>query len=70
LDLLYYKDSVITIINCIILKFRLQYLINLVCIVKLTLNWNNCKIETYNNIYKKISDIKQRNAVAKYINIR
>ncbi|CAG8855174.1 22756_t:CDS:2, partial [Gigaspora margarita] len=37
------------------------------CIVGSTLNCNHCKIETYDNIYNKISDIKQKNAVAKYV---
>ncbi|RGB23054.1 hypothetical protein C1646_822277 [Rhizophagus diaphanus] len=30
---------------------------------------NDCKIKTYDDIYKKISDIKQRNAIAKYIRV-
>ncbi|PKK57740.1 hypothetical protein RhiirC2_797512 [Rhizophagus irregularis] len=55
--------------DCTILKFGLQYLTNLGCIVGSTLDRNDCKIETYNNIYKKISDIKQRNVIAKYVRI-
>ncbi|CAG8769222.1 43349_t:CDS:2 [Gigaspora margarita] len=37
------------------------------CIVGSTLNRNHCKIETYDDIYNKISNIKQKNAVAKYV---
>ncbi|UZO23436.1 uncharacterized protein OCT59_015776 [Rhizophagus irregularis] len=33
------------------------------------LDRNDCKIETYDDIYKKISDIKQRNAIAKYVRV-
>ncbi|CAG8501805.1 20379_t:CDS:2 [Gigaspora margarita] len=31
------------------------------------LDHNYCKIETYDDIYNKVSDIKQKNAVAKYV---
>ncbi|CAG8472112.1 6521_t:CDS:2, partial [Scutellospora calospora] len=37
------------------------------CIVGSTLNQKDCKIETYDDIYNKVSDIKQENAVAKYV---
>jgi len=39
------------------------------CIIKSTLNSNDCKIETYNDIYDKVSNIKQRNAIAKDVRI-
>ncbi|CAG8701572.1 27948_t:CDS:2, partial [Dentiscutata erythropus] len=49
------------------IKARLQYSSSLGCIVRSTLNQNYCKVETYDDIYNKVSDIKQENAVAKYI---
>ncbi|RGB26099.1 hypothetical protein C1646_770898 [Rhizophagus diaphanus] len=69
LDSLHYKNNVVVMTDCTILKSRLQYSTNLGCIVRSTLDQNNCKIETYDNIYKKISDIKQRNVIAKYVKI-
>ncbi|PKK57592.1 hypothetical protein RhiirC2_797755 [Rhizophagus irregularis] len=48
LDSLHYKGSVIDMMDCTILKSKLQYSTNLGCI---------------------ISDIKQRNAIAKYVRI-
>ncbi|EXX63831.1 hypothetical protein RirG_148620 [Rhizophagus irregularis DAOM 197198w] len=69
LDSLHYKGPVVVMTDCTILKSRLQYSTNLGYIVESTLDQNDCKIETYNDIYKKISDIKQRNAIAKYVRI-
>jgi hypothetical protein len=69
LDSLHYKGPVVVMMDCTILKFRLQYSTNLGCIVRSTLDRNDCKIETYDDIYKKISDIKQRNVIAKYVRV-
>ena len=69
LDSLHYKGPVVAMTDCTILKSGLQYSTNLGCIVGSTLDRNDCKIETYDDIYKKISDIKQRNAIAKYIRV-
>ncbi|CAG8854125.1 3772_t:CDS:1, partial [Gigaspora margarita] len=67
LDTLHYNGPVLAMTNCTKLKARLQYSSSLGCIVGSTLNRNHCKIETYNDIYNKISDIKQKNAVTKYV---
>ncbi|PKB97069.1 hypothetical protein RhiirA5_279367 [Rhizophagus irregularis] len=69
LDSLHYKGPVVAMTDCTILKSGLQYSTNLGCIVGSTLDRNDCKIETYDDIYKKISDIKQRNAIAKYVRV-
>lgn len=55
--------------DCTILKTGLQYSANLGCIVGSTLDRNDCKIKTYDDIYDKISDIKQKDAIAKYVRI-
>ena len=53
--------------DCTKIKVRLQYSSSLGCIVGSTLNQKDCKIETYDDIYNKVFDIKQENAVAKYV---
>ncbi|GET51409.1 hypothetical protein GLOIN_2v1767202 [Rhizophagus irregularis DAOM 181602=DAOM 197198] len=50
LDLLHYKGPVVAMTDCTILKSGLQYSTNLDCIVGSTLDRNDCKIETYNDI--------------------
>ncbi|CAG8618177.1 26159_t:CDS:2, partial [Gigaspora rosea] len=57
---------VVAMTNCTKIKAGLQYSLSLGCIVGSTLNYNHYKIETYNE-YNKVSDIKQKNAVAKYV---
>lgn len=55
--------------DCTKLKVGLQYSAKLGCIVGSTLDRNDCKIETYDDIYDKVSNIKQKNAVANYVRI-
>ncbi|CAG8553684.1 25038_t:CDS:10, partial [Racocetra persica] len=67
LDTLHYQGPVVAMTDCTKIKVGLQYSSSLGCIVGSTLNQKDCKIETYDNIYNKVSDIKQENAVAKYV---
>ncbi|RIB03296.1 hypothetical protein C2G38_2225512 [Gigaspora rosea] len=60
------NGPVVAMTNCTKIKAGLQYSLSLGCIVGSTLNYNHYKIETYNE-YNKVSDIKQKNAVAKYV---
>ncbi|CAG8855526.1 42995_t:CDS:1, partial [Gigaspora margarita] len=53
LDTLYYNGPVVVMTDCTKLKARLQYPSSLGCIVGSTLNHNHCKIETYDDIYKR-----------------
>jgi hypothetical protein len=53
--------------DCTKLKAGLQYSSNLGCIVGSILDRNDCKIEIYDDIYDKISNIKQKNAIANYV---
>lgn len=69
LDVLNYKGPVAAMTDCTKLKAGLQYSSKLGCIVGSTLDYNDCKIETYDDIYEKVSNIKQRNAIAKYVRI-
>jgi hypothetical protein len=69
LDVLNYKGPVAAMTDCTKLKVGLQYLSKLGCIVRSTLDHNDCKIKTYDDIYEKVSNIKQRNAIAKYVKI-
>src|SRR3954471_19782946 len=69
LDALHYKGPVVAMTDCTKLKAGLQYSLNLGCIVGSTLDRDNCMIETYDDIYDKVSNIKQKNAVAKDVRI-
>jgi hypothetical protein len=55
--------------DCIKLKTGLQYSSKLGCIVRSTLNRSDCKIETYNDIYDTVFNIKNKNAIAKDVRI-
>ena len=55
--------------DCMKLKAGLQYSSKLSCIVGSTLDSNDCKIETYDDIYDKVSNIKQRNAITKDVRV-
>ncbi|CAG8817639.1 43690_t:CDS:2, partial [Gigaspora margarita] len=69
LDTLHYKGPDMAMTNCMKVKARLQFSSSLDCIVESTLNQNDCIIKTYNDIYNKVSNIKQKNAIAKYIRV-
>ncbi|CAB4413664.1 unnamed protein product [Rhizophagus irregularis] len=69
LDALHYKGPVVAMTNCTKLKAGLQYSSNLDCIVRLTLDRSDCMIETYDDIYDKVSNIKQKNAIAKNVRV-
>ncbi|PKY48484.1 hypothetical protein RhiirA4_422203 [Rhizophagus irregularis] len=69
LDSLHYKGPVVAMTDYTILKAGLQYSTNLGCIVGSTLNRDDCKIKTYDDIYDKTFNIKQENAIAKYVRI-
>lgn len=69
MDSLNYKGPVVAMTDCTVLKAGLQYSTHLGCIVGTTLDQNECKIENYDDIYHKISYIKQKNAIAKYVRI-
>ncbi|CAG8826962.1 1769_t:CDS:1, partial [Gigaspora rosea] len=69
LNAVHYKGPVVAMTDCTKLKAGLQYSSNLGCIVGTTLNKNDCKIETYDDIYNKVSNIKQVNAIAKYVRV-
>lgn len=55
--------------DCTKLKTGLQYLSKLGCIVRSTLNYSDCKIKTYDNIYNTVSNIKNKNAITKDVKI-
>ncbi|GBC08460.1 hypothetical protein RclHR1_08130003 [Rhizophagus clarus] len=55
LDVLNYKGPVAAMTDCTKLKAGLQYSSKLGCIVRSTLNHNDCKIKTYDDIYDKVS---------------
>lgn len=69
LDVLNYKGSVAAMTDCTKLKTGLQYLSKLGCIVRSTLNYSDCKIKTYDNIYNTVSNIKNKNAITKDVKI-
>ncbi|PKC07797.1 hypothetical protein RhiirA5_417714 [Rhizophagus irregularis] len=69
LDVLNYKGLVAAMTDCTKLKTGLQYSSKLGCIVRSTLNCSDCKIETYDNIYNTVSNIKNKNAIAKDVRI-
>ncbi|CAB4436294.1 unnamed protein product [Rhizophagus irregularis] len=62
---LHYKGPVVAMTDCTKLKAGLQYSSNLGCIVGSTLDRSDCMIETYDDIYDKVSNIKQRMQFAK-----
>ncbi|RGB27850.1 hypothetical protein C1646_768565 [Rhizophagus diaphanus] len=65
----HHRSPVVAMTDCTILKAGLQYSTNLGCIVGSTLNRDDCKIKTYDDIYNKTFNIKQENAIAKYVRI-
>lgn len=67
LDALHYKRPVVSMTDCTKLKAGLQYSSNLGCIVRSTLDRNNCMIETYDDIYGKVSNIKQKTQLQKML---
>lgn len=69
LDALHYKRLVVAMTDCTKLKAELQYSSNLGCIVGSTLDCSDCMIETYDDIYDKVSNIKQKNAIAKDVRV-
>ncbi|CAG8816616.1 9723_t:CDS:2 [Gigaspora margarita] len=69
LDILYYKGPVVAMTDCTKVKSGLHFSSSLDCIVESTLNQNDCIIKTYNDIYDKVSNIKQKNAIAKYVRV-
>ncbi|CAB4436211.1 unnamed protein product [Rhizophagus irregularis] len=69
LDALHYKGPVVAMTDCTKLKAGLQYSSNLGCIVGSTLDRSDCMIETYDDIYDKVSNIKQKNAIAKDVRV-
>ncbi|CAG8781554.1 4269_t:CDS:2, partial [Gigaspora margarita] len=69
LDTLHYKSPILAITDCTKVKSELQFSSSLGCIVGLTLNQNDCIIKTYDDIYDKVSNIKQKNAISKYVRV-
>ncbi|CAG8584460.1 5235_t:CDS:2, partial [Gigaspora rosea] len=60
---------VVAMTDCTKVKAGLQFSSSLGCIVGSTLNQNDCIIKTYEDIYNKVSNIKQENAIAKYVRV-
>ncbi|CAG8822923.1 5389_t:CDS:2, partial [Gigaspora margarita] len=69
LDTLHYKGPIVAMTDCMKVKSGLQFSSSLGCIVGSTLNQNDCIIKTYDDIYDKVSNKKQKNAIAKYVRV-